>query len=297
MEQNDLIAYLTDQMKRNYTVSQLMHVSPDLFRRRLESLEGVVDYEAEHYHEYEKEQQRDLSIKFHWGHDHDFGSFEMKGRMRDRHIRLMADFCRHFAIDPAYFHSKRVFDIGSWTGGTALLLGALGAQVDTIEEVSKYAETTRYLVDSFGKTEQITVENLSLYACDDPSWYDRYEIAYFPGVLYHLSDPVLALRIIYNALKMDGVLLLETAGFESEAAICRYEGSQIYHAGTKEDLNRGGWNWFIPSTTALQRMLYAAGFDKIRTVCSENGTRLYAYAEKTRLIGITKAGLSKPSIR
>jgi len=34
----------------------------------------------------EPSQQRDLSIKFHWAFDHDFGNFFVPGRLGDRHI-------------------------------------------------------------------------------------------------------------------------------------------------------------------------------------------------------------------
>lgn len=297
MNQGELIQFFHRKMIENYTSSQLTAEDSETFRRHIQSLEGTIDYASENYQPYEKERQRDLSIKFHWGHDHDFGTFTMQGRMRDRHIRLMADFCTLFDLDPKIFYQKNVLDVGSWTGGTALLLETLGAHVDTIEEVTKYAETTRYLVRSFGKEARIDVHNVSLYECDDPAWQDKFDVVYFPGVLYHLSDPVLALRILYNALRIGGTILVETMGYDSEEPLCIYEGSQVFGAGEAESLNRGGWNWFVPSALALERMLYAAGFDAIRTVYSDNRKRIYAYAEKTRMVGITKAGLAKKTIR
>ena len=40
----------------------------------------------------------------------------------------------------------------------------------------------------------------------------KYDVAYFPGVIYHLSDPVLGLRRLYNGLSDGGACLVETAG-------------------------------------------------------------------------------------
>jgi len=74
------------------------------------------------------ENQRDLSIKFHWGHNHIFGDeFKVDGRMGDRHLNLMAQFMVKNDLDMDYFRGKDVIDVGCWTGGTLLLLKALGA--------------------------------------------------------------------------------------------------------------------------------------------------------------------------
>ena len=97
----------------------------------------TVDSQCEGYGDAELEQQRDLSVKFHWGHNHDFGDFQLQGRMADRHIDLLANFISFFPVSLAYFQGKQVFDIGCWTGGTALLLAALGSNVHAIEEVKK----------------------------------------------------------------------------------------------------------------------------------------------------------------
>jgi hypothetical protein len=82
-------------------------------------------------------------------------------------------------------------------------------------------------------------------------------------VIYHLSDPLLALRIIYNSLKVNGKILIESEGLESDESICRFDGSLIIQSGSKRDLDRGGWNWFIPSPLALERMMIEAGFDHV----------------------------------
>lgn len=297
MTREELTLFCKRKMFDNYTVKNLTNINEVDFKRYILGLEGVVDYDSERYAAYEREAQRDLSVKFHWGHDHDFGTFQMAGRMKSRHVDVFVNFCKHFNITPEHFKGKAVLDIGSWTGGTALLLGAMEAQVLSIEEVAKYAQTSKYLVEAFGRQEQISVENRSLYACDDDAFYDRFDIAYFPGVLYHLSDPVLALRILYNTLKLGGEIYIESAGIDMAGPFCKYEGSQTYHTGNKEALNRGGWNWYLPTAEALELMLHAAGFDAISTHYDQRVKRLYGHAKKVKIVGITKAGLSRPDIR
>lgn len=90
-------------------------------------------------------------------------------------------------------------------------------------------------------------------------------------------------------------MLIESAGINIEEPFCRFDGSHFYHSGDKERLNRGGWNWFIPSALALGRMMKEAGFDEIKTLWHSG--RVYGYAKKNSQVGICKAGLLITKIR
>ena len=280
-----------------YKTSNLKGITPDEFRKAIQSRLDVIDAQAEGYSEDEIEQQRDLSIKFHWGHNHDFGDFKCEGRMGDRHIDILANFIDLFPVALDDFKDKHVFDIGCWTGGTTLLLATLAKRVCAIEEVKKYAETVSFLADVFGIEDRVTVKALSIYHCNSEAFYEKFDIVYFPGVIYHLSDPLVALRILFNSLETGGFMLVESMGINSEEPVCRFDGSLIYHSGTKERLNRGGWNWFIPSPSALYRMMREAGFEEVQTAWHEGTTRVYGYGRKLSSVGICKAGLSVPSFR
>lgn len=280
-----------------YQTSNLQSVGKEEFSQHIQSKIGVIDAESEGFTEDELERQRGLSIKYHWGHNHDFGDFKLEGRMGDRHINLMTNFISLFPVTIENFKDKRVFDIGCWTGGTTLLLGSLGSEVLAIEEVKKYAETVTYLSKSFGIDGQVSVKSMSLYDCNSEEFHDRFDIVYFPGVIYHLSDPLLALRILFNSLKEGGIILVESAGTNREEPVCIFTGSLINNSGSRERLNRGGWNWFIPSPTALHRMMREAGFDEIDTRWHHGTKRVYGYGKKVSQVGICKAGLSVPSIK
>lgn len=279
-----------------YKTENLSGITPQEFRSHIESKLQMIDAESEGYNESDIDRQRDLSIKFHWGHTHDFGDFHLPGAMSDRHIELLANFCSLFPISLRDFHEKDVFDIGCWTGGTTLLLAALGSRVFAIEEVNKYAQISSFLAKSFGIEENVEVVSLSVYSCNDKKFHERFDIIYFPGVLYHLSDPLIALRILYNSCRLGGTILVESACINHEEPFCLFEGSYIYGSGKEETLNRSGWNWFLPSPSALHRMLKEAGFDEIQARYHTGTGRAYAYARKTSQIGICKAGLSVPNI-
>lgn len=287
-----LYSYLMDKMQA-YTTINLVNVSEDEFKECLFSLIGTIDPDTEGYKDARK--QRDLSVKFTWGHDHDFGPFKLEGRMGDRHIRLFCNYLSCFDLGLSDIQGKDIFDIGCWTGGTSLLLIALGNRVTAIEEVKKYAYTVKYLANAFGIQRDLIVEAKSLFDCNDDSYYARFDVVHFSGVIYHLTDPIIGLRIVFNSLRPGGICLVESAGIDSDDLICRCEGCSSYHMGTQENLDRGGWNWFIPSKPTLKLVMENVGFKNVETKFIDG--RLYAVGIKKQWEDIVRAGLSIPNIR
>ena len=290
------MSYLTDKFNIFKVNNLIPAISPDEFKAAVLGRIGVIDSKSEGYRDDELERQRDLSIKFHWGHEHDFGTFKVEGLMKNRHILLLEKFLEIFPVSVESFTGKKVLDIGCWTGGTSLLLSTISGHVTAVEEVKKYADTASYLMESFGVNGEVISQ--SLYSLNSDEFYQVYDRVYFPGVIYHLSDPVLALRILFNSLAVGGDILVETAGFDSEEPICKFEGNYLYHPnGTREELNRGGWNYFKFSGASLERMMKEAGFENIETHWDKQMNRLFAYGVKNSQVPICKAGLSVPDIR
>jgi len=258
--------------------------------------EGTLDLEIEGFKS--AENQRDLSIKFHWGHDHRFNEgLEVKGRMGERHIRLIAEFMAGFDISEDRFEGKDVIDVGSWTGGTTLMLKHLGARnVLALEEVQKYARTTSKLANDVYGLDGVTSDGTNLF---DLQTSRKYDVAYFPGVIYHLSDPVLGLRRLFNCLKDGSECFVETMGLDEPGSIARYEGNRIYHntAGERVDeLNRGGWNWFVPTPLCLEKWMIEAGFEDVKCFYSHASDRVFGYGRRNKYVDICRAGFSVPFI-
>jgi SAM-dependent methyltransferase len=280
-------------MREHYTTDRLVGMSKAVFRSEIDALLNLRDGNMEGYQDLER--QRDLSIRFHWGHNHDFGDFQIEGRMGWRHLGIPALFVDRFQALPLDLRGARVLDIGVWTGGTSLLFAALGAEVVAIEEVKKYADAVALLKRAFD-VQRLTVLSLSLYELNDPQFFDQFDYVFFSGVLYHVTDPIIALRIAFNALKDGGTCLLETYGIEHPDAMVRYDGPAVFGAGSKDDLSRGGWNWFLPSRTALGAMLADVGFQAVDVGPVEQ-ERISAVARRTRHADMLRAGLSVRTIR
>ena len=294
MNFDDVVDRMRSLFRTHYSSQNLRGVDADVFHRHIQGLLGSDDSTKEGYLDPSK--QRDLSIRFHWGHNHDFGDGNLyEGSMKWRHINILARFVCDYGL-PYDLSGKRVLDIGVWTGGTSLLLVAMGAEVLAIEEVTKYSDTVNYLAKSFGVQDRLRCIPKSLYDTL-PMFADHFDYAIFSGVIYHVSDPLLSLRLVFSALRNGGDVFLEANGFKSSGKVCRYQGPSIVHSGDRESLNRGGWNYFLPSRMCLDAWCRDAGFQDVRIGNIASGSRLVGVARRTQFDDFCRAGLSRPQVR
>lgn len=198
----------------------------------------------EFWHAASSKQFRDFFI---WGHDHDFGHGAMRsGAMGARHVEITTEAIRTGFLPPD-LNGRKVLDIGCWSGGDVLVLSGLGAEVTATEEHPRSAASAARLLELVGCP--ATVREMSVYR-DDPALRQTFDIVYCSGVLYHVTDPVLLLRICFCYLRPGGRLIIETkADTESRDSVCHYSGTAIK-----------GWNFYAPSELALARWFLDAGF-------------------------------------
>tara|TARA_R100000808_G_scaffold24873_1_gene58982 strand:- start:25199 stop:26089 length:891 start_codon:yes stop_codon:yes gene_type:complete len=230
------------------------------------------------------ENQRKQSVKFVWGHNHIFNNnLKVTGQMADRHINSMAQFMVKYNLPNTHFQDKDVLDVGCWTGGTTLMLKILGADhVLALEEVQKYASTANVLVNEIYQQKNVICKSQSLYEFESDK---KYDIVYCPGVVYHLSDPTVGLRRLFNSLKDGGEIFVETTAFDSGPV----KGDWFPCA------RRGNAHGYTPSIPCLNKWLEDAGFTE--TQCSMGmNNRGYGYGKRRAHVEISKAGLSQPHI-
>jgi len=279
--------------EEKYSADSLQRVTFPQFK---EDLDNRIQSERKNIQfNFDESKQRDLSIKFCWGHHHDFGrDYKLEGRMKDRHLRLVSEFVDTYGL-PMNLKGKKILDIGVWTGGTPLLLVAMGAQVHALEEVSMYAETVNYLAYAYGIDHQLKCFAKSLYDFLPPCIH-QFDYILYPGVLYHVSDPLLSLRLVFTALKDNGSVYLETCGIDSQESICKYEGPSYIRRGNKEEQNRGGWNYFFPSGPCIDTWCRDAGFQETQIgPCIK--FRIMGAAKRLKFQDFCRAGISKTNCR
>lgn len=227
---------------------------------------------------FKKETERLEGIpRFRWNHEMELAGYNTADHNKESSLSTFGGF-RYinqisFFIDYLGWNSnlseKVVLDIGPWSGSSSVIYEALGGRVDAVEEGERQLELMSVIRDSFGLSFEIVKD--SLYNVDAREKYDL--ISNF-GVLYHVTDPLIFLRICANALKPGGIMLLETMStneFQSES-IMRYEGSF-----------KAGGNWFVPNRLALLNIMQDAGFENIKIVTNSNNKkngRAYAFGQK-----------------
>ena len=281
MQPGDLrtLQTLSARMMR-YRVHELVGTDEAGFRAGLDAV--MSEERADFEHVTDESMQRQQSISFSWGHDHDFGPFQMEGRMGSRHIKHLAVFGEHFGIDFNAFDGAPVLDLGCWSGGVSLMLSTFGAHVHAVDEVRKYVELVDFLGTSFGLS-NLTTEARSLYSMTEERDQDRYAAIMFAGVLYHLTDPIIAMRILFNMLQDGGVCMVESTSVAAQRAVWAYERRQ--------------WNWFDPSPGAVRQVMKDVGFTDVRVGPVTPNGRVYAIGRREKHVDMRRDGLSVPTIR
>ncbi len=288
-------AHLHELMRR-YQVEDLVNESAAKFAARIEGMQRQRDSAGEGF--VDPNVQERSAVDFHWGHHHDFGDFVVQGRMGKHHMSMLAVFIDELKALPLSLQGMRVLDIGCWTGGTSLLLAAMGATVVAVEEVKKYAECVTYLKHAFN-AERVSVESKSLYDCTSAEFQDSFDIVLCAGVLHHLSDPKLALRILFNCLKDGGTCLLETVAVDSGQLV------DLVTKSPKElDPNSpqsSGWNAMLFTPQKLEDLLGDVGF-RVDQPCKPiqhktPDARLFSVAKRVGHVDMRRAGLSVADIR
>ena len=219
---------------------------------------------------------------FVWGHDHDFGhGYRRSGAMGSRHKEITSELIS-LGMMPVDLRGRKVLDVGCWSGGDLLILAGLGARVTAIEEHPLVAAAARKLCALLGCDS--VIHSSSLYE-DKQEWRQGFDLVYCSGVIYHVTDPLLLLRICFAYLKTGGRLVIETKMMEGEASACSYSG-----------VVEKGWNWYAPTREAMGRWLVDAGFEEQEILVHRRPVgRLLASAVKTRASALPEnAGFSRP---
>ncbi len=97
-------------------------------------------------------------------------------------------------------------------------------------------------------------------------------------------------------MKDGGICLLESAAIDTKKRILSYEGPTVFGGGSKKDLSRSGWNWFIPSSTTLSQMMTDVGYTDVQ-VGKIVGGRVFAVGKRKIHVDIMRGGLSVRNIR
>lgn len=150
---------------------------------------------------------------------------------------------------PTDLTGATVLDIGTTNGGSAFLSERRGAsrvvavdicgpEVFGFDKISKSLDSKVIFLKS------------SVYELPEKLNYEKFDVVFFWGVLYHLRHPLLGLDAI-NQISAD-MLTIETvisSSGDSSASFYR-----------KDELSNDGSNWWAPSEQCLLDFCESAGF-------------------------------------
>ena len=254
-----------------------------LSKKIFESLASAFPDQASPKGYWHEETDKGFTEFFTWGHDQDFGYGRKRaGAMGKRHLEIIAESIEYGYL-PKELSGKKVLNVGCWTGGDVLALAGMGARVTGLEEHPNSAAAAQKLCELLEVDAEII--NRSLYD-ETPEWRGRFDLVYISGVIYHVTDPLLALRICFAYLKPGGRIVVETKASKLEGAYCEY-------SGTLEK----GWNWYSPTLETMGRWLVDVGFSRTKvTLHMRPVGRLLAGAQKNEPKWLPdKAGFSRPN--
>lgn len=120
-----------------------------------------------------------------------------------------------------------------------------------------------------------------------------FDVVLFLGVLYHLEDPLAALRKVAKLTREGGTAVIETEATEipgtGSRALCEFFPGQ--------ELNNDATNWWALSAAALRGMCRVAGFRDVREVHPRRSPSFIRRLAKTAKRGLAISRLSRTPIR
>jgi tRNA (mo5U34)-methyltransferase len=164
---------------------------------------------------------------------------------------------------------RTVLDIGCNAGFYSIEMKRRGAKrvlgIDTDDE---YLNQARFAAEVNGM--EIEFRNLSVY--DVAALGEKFDVALFMGVFYHLRHPLLALDLIHEHVTRDTLVFqsMQRGGTAVEPVEHDYDFWEVEH------FDRPGYpkmhfvehryaddptNWWIPNRACVEAMLRSAGFE------------------------------------
>lgn len=105
-----------------------------------------------------------------------------------------------------------------------------------------------------------------------------FDVVFFMGVLYHMQDPIGALRRLASVTR--GVAVIETHAVR----VPGYENREICEFYSANQLNADVSNWWGPNMRALEGMCLAAGFGRTTVRSNYWGTVGLGHAPRSRCL-------------
>jgi tRNA (mo5U34)-methyltransferase len=239
-----------------------------------------------------KEDKKKLvdSYKY-WWHSIDFGdgvwSDGEKANFLPVEKRMISE-VEKWRFPKNYFKGKRVLDIGSWDGYYAFLAEERGAsEVVALDLWSEkislgFDKKTKEGFDIAKSIKNSNVIDIDMNIYDaTEEVLGKFDVVLFAGVLYHLQDPMRALRAIWNIMNESSSLMVETTTIPNSRG---YGDATVAQFLPLAEANNDSTNFWNFSKSALKAVLEELNFvvkEFPRVIAEgEDGERSICYCKK-----------------
>ena len=113
-------------------------------------------------------------------------------------------------------------------------------------------------LNAFYPTPQLEFSPAGFDALSKEEYAKRFDTIFCLGIVYHHTDPIQLLRILHQALRPGGELLLESLALP--ASVSNYP---VALTPAKGRYGGGGGNWHVPNALCLEQWLRRSGFRDI----------------------------------
>jgi tRNA (mo5U34)-methyltransferase len=169
---------------------------------------------------------------------------------------------------------KSVLDIGCNAGFFSVAAKKHGAEkVVGIDMSEGFLDQARFVADVLNL--DIEYRKLSVYDLD--SLGRRFDLIFCLGVIYHCSNPFLAISNVYKLCNVGAV-------FESE--LCSLGGHDdrplwefVFPGFSNDTIHDRHFNWWFPNRLGLENMLRASGFGTVEKIHARD-SRIAYYCTK-----------------
>ncbi|BBG65578.1 tRNA (5-methoxyuridine) 34 synthase [Hydrogenimonas sp.] len=117
---------------------------------------------------------------------------------------------------------------------------------------TQFGLINRYLRSDRVRYEMLGIEHM-------PGFADMFDTVICLGVLYHRSDPIVALKALKSSLKRGGELILDTFMIDGEEPLCLVPESTYSKISNVH---------FVPTVTALENWCKKAGFERFEVLAA-----------------------------
>ena len=174
---------------------------------------------------------------------------------------------------PKRLDGMRVLDIGTYDGFWAFECERRGAAEVVAIDVNPIDFYCFHVAHTVLKS-RVRYHEMSVYALDEQTLGGKFDLILFPGVFYHLRHFLISLDQIWERLKPNGILLMESHVCDGhfvladgtsttlEAMDPRLVKTPLFRFYRRDELNKGDWsNWFGGNVAAILDCLGSAGFE------------------------------------